>query len=1114
MPTAKTPRNAEKVEWVAANRAMIAPPPAAGFRLVRYFSLTGLAAFLLGAAAMLYFERLEDDFFKQLQQDQVLFFTQLQDSFAKEHDAAARGDLLRIHEAGNVALTRLFANALWEKDFAPFVAKVQRIPLDHCRAINDGKDANGKTVQPREKKACYAEVGKKIVAFAEFHALDAKVFDTMKKSTVFKIKVFDLRGITVYSSEHNQIGEDKSINAGWESAVAGKPASELTRRGKFSAFEGVVENRDLISSYLPVLAPGGEKIVGVFEIYSDATPFLEQIKNTSTKIKKLRTENRAKMEQAAAANQNKVEEGESLLFAAVFGLGALLYLALFLVVRNAQRIIDKEKVERTRAQEALSASASRYRAVAETATDAIITADGAGTIVDWSRAAERMFGYSEAEVIGQPLTLLMPHRYRDAHLSGIKRIQAGGERRVIGKSVELYGLTKAGSEFPLELSLSEWETPEGRFFAGIIRDITERKRAELALMRQKDLYDMLSQTNQAIVRVTSREELFPTVCRVAVEHGRFRFAWVGLIGKEDQRVKPVAKYGEDNGYLDQLYISADQSDAAGRGATGQALRAGKHAVSNDFLNDPATAPWHEAARRAGVRASAAFPIREGGAVVGAINLYAGEPGFFTEEMLPTLEEIAIDLSYALDNFASEAARKQAEALLARNEQRLRSILQTSMDSFWIVDAGGRFLEVNDAYCRLIGYQREELLKMRIQDVEAMESPEDTARHIQEVTLKGNDRFETRHRRRDGQLLDVEVSVNFMSERQGEHFFVFMRDITERKRAEEALRAAEDQFRGLVEQSIAGIYIVQDGKFAYVNPRFAEILGYGSGNELIGQDNLAVVAEIDRGTVAENIRRRLEGEVQSVSYNFTAVRKDGSTIDAGVHGSLATYRGRPAIIGLMQDISEKKRAEEQIKGYVAQLENTFMQAVIIATTLGEMRDPYTADHERRVGEIAAAIGVELGFDPRRVEGLRVTGYLHDIGKVAIPAEILARPGKLTPTEFLLVKEHARASYDLLKGVAFPWPVAEVALQHHERLDGSGYPQGLKGEAILLEARILAVADTIEAMSSHRPYRPGLGIDAALSEIERGRGAAYDPVVVDTCLRLFREKGYTIPDDIAR
>jgi len=175
----------------------------------------------------------------------------------------------------------------------------------------------------------------------------------------------------------------------------------------------------------------------------------------------------------------------------------------------------------------------------------------------------------------------------------------------------------------------------------------------------------------------------------------------------------------------------------------------------------------------------------------------------------------------------------------------------------------------------------------------------------------------------------------------------------------------------------------------------------------------------------------------------------------------------------------------------------------------MRDPYTAGHERRVSEIAVAIATELGLDEQRIEGIKVAGYLHDIGKISIPSEILVKPGRLNPTEYALVQGHAQASYDVLKIVPFPWPVATIALQHHERMDGSGYPNKLKGDEIMLESRIMAVADVVEAMASHRPYRPGLGIDTALAEIERGSGPLYDPVVAAACLRMFREQSFVLP-----
>ena len=173
---------------------------------------------------------------------------------------------------------------------------------------------------------------------------------------------------------------------------------------------------------------------------------------------------------------------------------------------------------------------------------------------------------------------------------------------------------------------------------------------------------------------------------------------------------------------------------------------------------------------------------------------------------------------------------------------------------------------------------------------------------------------------------------------------------------------------------------------------------------------------------------------------------------------------------------------------------------------ETRDSYTAGHQRRVAEIAGAIAIETGLSEHQVEGVRIAGLIHDIGKISVPAEILSKPGKITEHEFGIIKSHPKVGYDILRKINFPWPISQIVLQHHERMDGSGYPQGLSGKAILLEARIMAVADVVEAMSSHRPYRPALGIDKALEEISKNREMLYDPEVVDACLMLFKDKGF--------
>ncbi|HUN68713.1 MAG TPA: HD domain-containing phosphohydrolase, partial [Burkholderiales bacterium] len=178
---------------------------------------------------------------------------------------------------------------------------------------------------------------------------------------------------------------------------------------------------------------------------------------------------------------------------------------------------------------------------------------------------------------------------------------------------------------------------------------------------------------------------------------------------------------------------------------------------------------------------------------------------------------------------------------------------------------------------------------------------------------------------------------------------------------------------------------------------------------------------------------------------------------------------------------------------------------MAATL-ETRDPYTAGHQRRVAELAVAIARELGLPEDEIQGIHLAGIVHDLGKISVPAEILSKPGRLTDLEYQIVKTHVQAGYDILKGIDFPWPIAQLVLQHHERLDGSGYPHGLKDKEILLGARILGVADTVEPMASHRPYRPGLGIAAALKEIAKNRGTLYDSAVADACEKLFNEKGF--------
>ncbi len=215
----------------------------------------------------------------------------------------------------------------------------------------------------------------------------------------------------------------------------------------------------------------------------------------------------------------------------------------------------------------------------------------------------------------------------------------------------------------------------------------------------------------------------------------------------------------------------------------------------------------------------------------------------------------------------------------------------------------------------------------------------------------------------------------------------------------------------------------------------------------------------------------------------------------------------------RELAERRRAEEQLQKSLSSLRRAMEGIIQAMTAAGEMRDPYTAGHQRRVTHLACATARELGLDQMRIEGLRVAGLLHDIGKMHVPAEILSRPGKLNALEFGLIRCHPQVGYDILRTIEFPWPIAEIVLQHHERIDGSGYPRGLTGEEMLLEAKILSIADVVESMSSDRPYRPAFGMDKALEEISRYRGTLYDADVVTACLRLFEERSFVLDNGSA-
>jgi PAS domain S-box-containing protein/putative nucleotidyltransferase with HDIG domain len=323
--------------------------------------------------------------------------------------------------------------------------------------------------------------------------------------------------------------------------------------------------------------------------------------------------------------------------------------------------------------------------------------------------------------------------------------------------------------------------------------------------------------------------------------------------------------------------------------------------------------------------------------------------------------------------------------------------------------------------------------------------------------------------------------------------------------ENMLKESEEKYRNLAENAHDAIYMSALSRIQYGNPAFEKLTGWKEEElcskkfnlrDIIHPSDLKLFKKRKKGK--QNLRKMPTSlEFRIISKNQEVKVVEANIVRIGKSGELKE-------IGILRDITERKKAEKELSNSFERLKKAYVDTINALVSAVERRDPYTAGHQKRVASLACAIAMEMGLPKEQVDGLRLAGLVHDVGKIQIPTEILIKPSHLSEIEFVMIKTHPQVGYDILKEIDFPYPVAQIVLQHHERMDGSGYPKGLKGEKILVEARIIGVADVVEAMSSHRPYRPAVGIDQAIKEISQHRGSLYDPEVVDVFIKLIEEK----------
>jgi len=420
----------------------------------------------------------------------------------------------------------------------------------------------------------------------------------------------------------------------------------------------------------------------------------------------------------------------------------------------------------------------------------------------------------------------------------------------------------------------------------------------------------------------------------------------------------------------------------------------------------------------------------------------------------------------------------------------------------------RIIFANDSVKTVFGWEPQELIGKRTRVLYRSDADyEEIGKRFYPVLEKQmtyHEEFPCRHK--DGTDLVCMVSSSRVGGTLKEkRIVVVYEDITERKKAEDDLRESEEKYASVVEQAMYGVMIIKEGAYRFVNRAMADITGY-TVEELTDMPFLDIFTTDYRRLVNERYKARMRGGKALPLYEAKIKCKDGSIKDVEISFGIITINKEPADMGYLRDITARKRAEAELTKSFERIQRRLAETVAALASMTEKRDPYTAGHQQRVTQLARAIAMEMHLPEDQVQGIVVAATLHDIGKIYEPAEILSKPDILTEIEFLMMKVHPEVGYDILKNIEFPWPVAQIVLQHHERHDGSGYPKGLKGEEILPEARILAVADVVEAMASHRPYRSALGVKSALDEITKNRGVLYDPEVVDTCLKLFKEKKF--------
>jgi PAS domain S-box-containing protein/putative nucleotidyltransferase with HDIG domain len=765
--------------------------------------------------------------------------------------------------------------------------------------------------------------------------------------------------------------------------------------------------------------------------------------------------------------------------------------------------VARDITKRLQAEKALQQQRELAQQFLDIAGVMMVALDQAGLITLMNKKGCELLGYQEEEIIGRNwFELCLSPTVAREFQAAFHRLKAGDLEGV--EFCENPVLTKDGRERLIAFHNTVLRDQDAQI-TGILcsgEDVTDRRQAEAALRQSEQELTIRNRIAHIFLTIMD-DAIYPAVLAVVLEALKSKCGLFGYTEENGALVVPaMTRHASDQGLAPQKDIVIPQEMWTDN-LCAEAIRESQ--TLSPCGPATLTPPGYSTMERC-----LTVPLRCYDKAIG-ILMVADKDTDYDDQDIRRLEMIAATIAPILNDRLQkdrqEQSRQWAEEALRLAAHKWRTTFDAIKDAVCLLDPEGRILQCNQAMINLTGKSFDTILDHPCWEIlHGAGQPREDCPFLR---MK-----QTRQREESIMALQnhwLKETVDPILDEAGTLIggVHLTSDITSAKKAEAEMRESEARFRAIFDQAAVGVALVETAtvRFLKVNQKLCDIVGL-TPDEMISTTYKDFTHPDDLQAGTEEIQKLRDGLIQSFTLEKRYIHKDGSFVWVNLAVSAMQQFGArsPYHIVVVQDITQRRQAEMEVRQGLDKLHQALSGTVGALANTVETKDPYTAGHQRRVAQLACAIARELGWPPDLVEGMHVLSFLHDIGKIAVPAEILSRPGKISNIEFNLIRAHPEVGYNILKDIEFPWPVAQAVLQHHERLDGSGYPAGLADAEIIREARILAVADVVEAMASHRPYRPSLGIAAALEEIGKHKGTLFDAKAVEACLQLFREKDF--------